>query len=135
MILVIGATGHIGKDLVSQFLDIDQTICVFARDEKKVANLDARVERAAVNLNDMASLVSAMQGIERMFLVTSETQQDVNVLNAAKQTGVRKIIKLSTLEAVEHKIQMGNWHYEHEELILTSGLEWTFLHPGMFMSN
>ena len=76
-----------------------------------------------------------MKGIERLFLVTYETQQDVNVLEAAKQAGVRQIVKLSTLEATEHKIKVGKWHYEREELIRASGLDWTFLRPGMFMSN
>jgi uncharacterized protein YbjT (DUF2867 family) len=30
---------------------------------------------------------------------------------------------------------VGKWHYEREELIRASGLDWTFLRPGMFMSN
>jgi uncharacterized protein YbjT (DUF2867 family) len=39
------------------------------------------------------------------------------------------------LEATEHKIKVGKWHFEREELIRASGLGWTFLRPGMFMSN
>jgi uncharacterized protein YbjT (DUF2867 family) len=73
--------------------------------------------------------------VDRIFLVTFETQQDVNVIEAAKEAGVRHIVKLSTLEAAEHKIKVGKWHYEREELIRASGLGWTFLRPGMFMSN
>jgi uncharacterized protein YbjT (DUF2867 family) len=67
--------------------------------------------------------------------VTYETRQDINVIEAAKKAGVQHIVKLSTLEATEHKIKVGQWHYEREELIRSSGLHWTFLRPGMFMSN
>ena len=76
-----------------------------------------------------------MQGIDKVFLVTFETQQDINAIEAAKRENVKHIVKLSTLEATEHKIKVGAWHYEREELIRVSGLDWTFLRPGMFMSN
>src|SRR5215212_10968107 len=76
-----------------------------------------------------------MRGVEQVFLVTFEIQQDLNVIEAAKQAGVQHIVKLSTLEATAHKIKVGKWHYEREEVIRASGLDWTFLRPGMFMSN
>jgi len=135
MILVTGATGHIGRELVPQLVKTGQPVRALVRDERKVAHLDPCVERAVGDLNNPETLIAAMQGVERVFLVTFETQQDVNVLKAAKQVGVRHIVKLSTLEATQHVIQVGKWHYEREELIRASGLEWTFLRPGMFMSN
>jgi len=135
MILITGATGHIGKELIPILLQAGQSIRVFVRDEKKVAHLNPCIERAVGDLNNPDSLVSAMRGVDRVFLVTFEAQQDINVIEAAKRVGVQHIVKLSTLEATDHKIQVGKWHYEREELIRASGLDWTFLRPGMFMSN
>lgn len=135
MILVTGATGHIGKELIPFLREAGQSVRVFVRDEMKVADLDPAIERAIGDLNDPESLLPAMQGVEKVFLVTFETQKDINVIKAARQVGVQQIIKLSTLEAREHKIKVGKWHYEREELIRASGLDWTFLRPGMFMSN
>ena len=135
MILITGATGHIGKELIPLLLESGQSIRVLVRDERKVAHLDGRIERVVGDLNDPASLASAVRGVEKIFLVTFESRQDVNVIEAAKKAGVQHIVKLSTLEAAEHKIQVGKWHYEREELIRASGLDWTFLRPGMFMSN
>jgi uncharacterized protein YbjT (DUF2867 family) len=135
MILIIGATGHIGTELIPFLIEAKQSIRVFVRDEKKVAHLDPCIERVIGDLNDSKSLLAAMHGVEKVFLVTFETQQDINVIEAAKRTGVKHIVKLSTVEATEHKIKVGKWHYERAELIRASGLDWTFLRPGMFMSN
>jgi uncharacterized protein YbjT (DUF2867 family) len=108
---------------------------VLVRDQRKVVHLHPSIERVCGDLNDPVSLLAAMDGVEKVFLVTFETQQDINVIDAAKRAGVQQIVKLSTLEATEHKIRVGKWHYEREELIRASGLDWTFLRPGMFMSN
>ncbi len=135
MILVTGATGHIGRELISLLLEAGQPIRVLVRDEHKVAHLDACIERAVGDFDKPETLLTTMKGVERLFLLTYETRQDLNVLEAAKKMGVRHIVKLSTLEATEHKIKVGKWHYEREELIRVSGIDWTFLRPGMFMSN
>jgi uncharacterized protein YbjT (DUF2867 family) len=135
MILITGATGHIGKELIPPLNETGYPIRVFVRDEQKVAHLDPIIQRAMDDLNDPASLVAALRDVEKVFLVTFETRQDIHVVEAAKRAGVQHIVKLSTLEATEHKIKVGKWHYEREELIRASGLDWTFLRPGMFMSN
>lgn len=135
MILITGATGNIVQELIPFLLESGKSIRVLVRDERKVAHLDTCVERAVGDLDKPETLVSAVKGIERIFLVTFETHQDINLLEAAKRAGVQHIVKLSTLEATDHKIQVGKWHYEREELIRASGLDWTVLRPGMFMSN
>jgi (4-alkanoyl-5-oxo-2,5-dihydrofuran-3-yl)methyl phosphate reductase len=135
MILITGVTGNIGRELTLLLFEAGHSLRILVRDEKKVAHLDPSIERSVGDLNDPGTLVRAMRDVDRIFLVTYETRQDINVLEAAKQAGVRQIVKLSTLEATAHKIQVGKWHFEREELIRASGLDWTFLRPGMFMSN
>lgn len=135
MILITGVTGHIGSELVPILLESGEPIRALVRNERKVAYLDPSIERVAGDLNDPITLDTAVRGVDRIFLVTLETQQDIHVLEAARRAGVRQIVKLSTLEASRPVIQVGRWHVEREELIRASGLDWTFLRPGMFMTN
>jgi uncharacterized protein YbjT (DUF2867 family) len=135
MILITGATGNIGRELVPLLVETGQPLRVLVRDERKVSHLEPCIERAIGDWDKPETLVSALAGVERVFLVTFDKRQDIHLIEAAKRAGVQHIVKLSTFEATDHKIQVGKWHYEREELIRLSGLDWTFLRPGMFMSN
>jgi uncharacterized protein YbjT (DUF2867 family) len=136
MLLVTGATGHVGKELVLQLLNLNQPVRVLVRDARKVAYLGNRVEVAVGDLDKPETLEPVMTGVRDMFLVTLGTpQQDMNAVEAARRARIQHIVKLSTLEASEAILQVGKWHREREKLIETSGIGWTFLRPGMFMTN
>jgi (4-alkanoyl-5-oxo-2,5-dihydrofuran-3-yl)methyl phosphate reductase len=136
MILVSGASGHVGREVVQHLLAAGQPVRVFVRDERKVADLAGRVEIAVGDFYNPASVEAAMQGVARMFLLDFETEQVVNTLAAAQRSGLRHIVKLSTIEAGhEPMIGHGKHHREREELIRASGLAWTFLRPTIFMTN
>lgn len=135
MLLITGATGTVGRELVQQLLDRGEQVRVFVRDPRKVADLGERVECAVGDLNRLETVQDAMRGVRGVFLVTSATQQDRNAIAAARQNGVRHLVKLSTIEAGHaHIVGHGKWHHEREELIRASGLLWTFLRPTMFAS-
>jgi (4-alkanoyl-5-oxo-2,5-dihydrofuran-3-yl)methyl phosphate reductase len=136
MILVTGATGNVGSELVPQLLALGQSVRVLTRDERKVADLDANVERAVGDFDQPETLEKAMQGVDRIFLVTAETQQDINVLEAAKRSGIKHVVKLSSSQVLwADFLPIGRWELEQEKLIEASGLAWTMLRPGQFMSN
>ena len=135
MILVIGATGAIGSQLVPQLIQAGQPVRVFTRNPEKAAKFGSTVEVAVGNLDDEQSLIRAMQGVDRFFLITSSTQQDKNALAAAKQAGTAHVVKISTQEAGWTPVEgHGHWHKEREDLIRASGLAWTFLRPTMYMN-
>ena len=135
MILITGATGTVGSELTQQLLAAGQAVRVLTRDANRVSDLTGRAEIAVGDLDSPDELRIALDGVERVFLVTASTQHDVNVLQAAKDVGVQHVVKLSTLEAVDPLMaEHVKWHREREELIRASGLAWTFLRPTMFMS-
>ena len=135
MILVIGATGAIGSQLVPQLIEAGQRVRVFTRNPEKAAKFGSTVEVVVGNLDDENSLIPAMQGVDRFFLITSSTQQDKNALAAAKQAGTGHVVKISTQEAGWTPVEgHGHWHKEREELIRASGVAWTFLRPTLYMN-
>ena len=140
MILITGATGNVGRELVKQLDAQGVPLRVVSRDKAKVAALSQRVERVIGNLRDRATAQDAVSGVERIFMVSlifDEGQQaDRLLIEEALRAGVRHIVKLSTFGTqVALDSPIGRLHREGEQLIEGSGLAWTFLRPGGFMSN
>ena len=138
MILVTGANGNVGRELVEQLLAAGEKTRVMVRDERKAGNLKNRVEIAVGDFDKPETLTAAMSGIQRMFLLSVGPANEpiVNAIEAAGRAGVRHVAFLSSMGSnLDPAPQMGKWHKEKEQLIESSGLEWTFLRPGMFMSN
>ena len=135
LILVIGATGTVGTQLVAQLTQEGYRVRALTRDPQKAAEFGNNVEVVMGDLNDQESLIAALQEVDRFFLITASTQQDKNALTAAKQTGARHVVKISTQEAGWNPVEgHGHWHKAREELIRSSGLTWTFLRPSMYMN-
>ncbi|RKH14697.1 SDR family oxidoreductase [Corallococcus sp. CA053C] len=138
MILITGATGNIGKELVTRLAPEGVPLRIVTRDERKVAHLDARIERIIGNLGDRATVQRALQGVERLFMVSLLTGEgdaaDPMLIEEARRAGVRHVVKISSL-GTNGNSAMGRRHREKERLIEESGMAWTFLRPGSFMSN
>lgn len=138
MILVTGATGVVGGELVKQLLEGKEEFRVLARDTAKVGHLQGKAEIAQGDLEKADTLKAAMKGIDHVFLLTVDqaTATDSNVIAAAKAAGVSHVVKLSTsFVSNDPQTAIGRWHAEKEKMLMDSGLGWTILRPGGFMSN
>ncbi len=134
-VLVTGATGNVGRELVQQLVASGNNVRILVRDPSKSPQPKNLIEVSVGDLDKPDTLLKAMSGIESIFLLTGNTQQDRNVIGIGKQTGLHHIVKLSTYEAGLVPVRgHGVWHREREELIEASGLAWTFLRPSMFMN-
>jgi uncharacterized protein YbjT (DUF2867 family) len=139
MILVTGATGNIGSELVKLLVAKGEAVRVISRDEKKVSHLDPAVERVIGDRHDPSIVRKAAQGADKVFMLAvlfdKNHEADRLLIEEAKQAGAKQIVMVSS-----HAVQLegnliGRLHREKEELIEQSGVPWTFLHPGGFMSN
>lgn len=140
-ILVTGATGTVGSDVVKMLAAKGIQVRAAVRDVQKAEKLkDPNVELAAVDFDKPESLDAAFQGVEKLFLLTPFTETQVEVaqrlVDAAKKHGVRHIVKLSAAGAEqENAIQLGKWHAAAEKAVKDSGIAYTFLRPASFMQN
>ena len=104
MILVIGATGRIGKDVVKGLKARGEQVRAMVRDtEKAPATREPGVEYVAGTLENYESVIAALQGIEEAFLLSSEEPRmpDLhgNFAAAAKDAGLGHLVRLSILPA------------------------------------
>lgn len=139
-ILITGATGTIGSELATQLSARGTPFRALVRsleNAKKLAQLDD-AELVVGDLNDPESLVRALDGIERAFLLTNSSEQaetlQMNFVAVAQQTGVKHIVKLSQFAADLHSpVRFLRYHAVVEQKNRESGLAFTFLRPNLFM--
>jgi len=138
MILVTGATGTVGREVVAQLLQAGQSVRAMTRNPAQ-AQIDRRVEVVTGDFSVPETLARAVEGTERVFSLTFGPQtgvQERDLARAAKAAGVHHIVKLSALGGDnETRNTIRKWHDEGEQAIRDTGIALTVLRPGAFMSN
>lgn len=91
----------------------------------------------AADLERPETLPAALDGAERVFLYAKPDGID-GFVAAAQAAGVRHVVLLSSgavlSDASDHN-PIGRMHSAVESALVESGIEWTFLRPGMFATN
>ncbi len=140
-ILVTGATGTVGRDVVKLLSKKGAAVRAGVRDQAKTRQrFDDDIALATFDFENESSFAAALDGVEKVFLLPPLLPNQVELTNAfvdaAKHAGVRRIVKLSAI-GVDGEIQftVGKWHAANEQHIRESGLAFTFLRPNSFMQN
>ncbi|WP_331749553.1 NAD(P)H-binding protein (plasmid) [Streptomyces sp. NBC_00984] len=137
MILVTGATGTIGREVVRR-IPADLAVRIMARDPGRVTGASASAEIVPGDFLDPPSLVGVLCGVRTVFLVTNPGRDDDGgFLRTARSAGVRHVVKLSAAAVADGRAEdlITRWQRRNEELLRGSGMEWTLLRPRAFMSN
>jgi uncharacterized protein YbjT (DUF2867 family) len=135
MILVTGATGNVGGELVRQLVGANQPVRALVRDPDQ-RGLPPSVELVEGDLNRPESLTAALADVGGVFLLPG--YQDMpGVLAQMRRAGVERVVLLSGRSASDGDMSNAISRYMHlsETAVRQSGLPWTFLRPSGFMSN
>ena len=141
MILVTGATGHIGSELVRLLADQGAPARALVHSPDKAAQLQRLgLETALGDYEQPDTLDVAMKGCDHLFLLAPPTprqpQQEQNVIDAARRAGVEHVVKQSVPWASpDAPLVFCRWHGQIEEDLAQSGLAYTLLRPSSFMQN
>jgi uncharacterized protein YbjT (DUF2867 family) len=139
MILVTGGTGTVGSEVVKLLATSGTRFRLLARTPDKALK-SPNVEAVKGDLADAAALGKALQGIEKLFLLTNSMPGSADlqsgVIAAAKKAGVKHVVRLSVAGAdPKSPVQLSRWHAQTDAELKKSGLAWTLLQPGYFMQN
>jgi uncharacterized protein YbjT (DUF2867 family) len=133
MILVTGASGTVGKEVVKALSASGARYRAGYRTRPQ--NLPTGVDGVALDYDKPETIRPALQGIETVFLLSSTVAPETAVVDEAKRAGVKRVVKLSAYGAEKEEFTFGRWHRAVEKHVEASGLAWTFLRPNNFMQN
>jgi uncharacterized protein YbjT (DUF2867 family) len=141
MILVIGATGTVGSEVVRQLVATGERPRALVRDPATARQrLGDQVEHVVGDLDRPETIAAALAGVDRVFLLTTQSSRQPEweraVIGAAARAGVGQLVKLSVFRANEQSpLQVARQHGQAERVLAQSGLAATILRPVFFMQN
>ena len=141
MIVVTGATGQAGSEVVRALAARGDRVRAFVRDPGTARRkLGEDVELAAGDLADPRSVRAALDGADALFLSCADDPRRVgwetSAIDAAVAAGVRRVVKLSAVGAEPGSpVAFWDWHGQVEEHLRASGTGWVILRSSWYMSN
>ncbi|MES1974237.1 MAG: NmrA family NAD(P)-binding protein [Pseudomonadota bacterium] len=138
-ILVIGATGRVGRHVVDQLVKRGAGVRVLTRDPAK-AEFPAGVDVAQADLLDIDALRVAFSGVSTLFLLNAVTgdefTQAIITLNIAHEAGIDRVVYLSVLHA-DRAVNVPHFAVKSgaERMLEQMGFGATILRPSYFIDN
>lgn len=140
-ILITGATGQVGSKTIEFLTQIGGVEIVAAvRSPQKAAAFTAKgIATVILDLDDENTHLPALEGIDRLFVVTAYTvdmlRQSKALLDNAKKAGVQHVVHLGACGRDDTTVAHWAWHQLVERYIEWSGFSYTHLRPETFMQN
>jgi uncharacterized protein YbjT (DUF2867 family) len=136
MILVTGATGNIGRELVRTLAGAGEEVRALIRRDADRSGLPAGVEGVIGDLNRPETLSAPLADVRGVHLL-SGYQDMPGVVAEIRRAGVEHVV-LQSSSAVpigDMSNAVARYHILSEKAVRESGVPWTFLQPNSFMSN
>lgn len=141
MILVIGGTGTVGSEVLSQLRERGEPARALVRSPEKAAEVGGDgVEAVVGDLAAPETVEAALDGVDRVFFVLpggpDHAALETSLVDAVAQHGGIRIVKLSVIGAdPESPVRFGAQHGAVERHLAGSGVPHTLLRPNDFMQN
>jgi uncharacterized protein YbjT (DUF2867 family) len=136
VILVTGATGNIGRELVGALVAAGEPVRALIHSEGSLAALPPGVEGFVGDLGRPETLSAGLEGVRGVHLLAGYDGIEV-FLADARRAGVERVVLQSSSAAPRGDMTnaVARYHILSEQTVRESGLAWTFLQPNTFMSN
>ena len=139
-VMVVGATGTVGREVVRRLGEAGARPLALVHDGGSGTIPGDRADRVSADLDRPETLDAALDGVDRLFLLTRQNSrqlaQEQAVVAAAARAGVGRVVKLSVFRADDRSpLQIARQHRQAELVLQDSGLLHTVLRPVFFMQN
>lgn len=135
MILVTGATGNIGRNVVARLLDHGRPVRALTLDTAREAGLPDGVEVVTGDMCEPRVLATALRDVRRVFLFPVFGVFD-QVLSACVAAKVEQVVLLSSaVVTFPEPGWLGREQARLETAVRESGLGWAFVRPTYLMAN
>jgi uncharacterized protein YbjT (DUF2867 family) len=137
-ILVIGALGNVGAEVVKHLLGTGNKVRASDMSEEKIkARFGSSVEAVRFDFTDPTTYEATFKGVKKMFLlrpphITNIKRDIYPSIDAAKRAGVKHVVFLSLI-GIENTTYVP--HYKVETYLKEIKLQTTFLRCSFFMQN
>ena len=140
-VLITGATGNVGTEVIKSLQNIDHQLDIYAgvrnsnEDRLKLSNY--KVNFTLFDFTAVETYKTALDGCEILFLLRPPQISEVEkyfkpIIDTCKENGVKHIVFLSVQGVEKSKIIP---HHKIEKLIVDSKIPYTFIRPAYFMQN
>ena len=139
MILVTGATGNNGTEIIKRLAERGASIRAMVRNKPEQKDpLPAGVEYAIADFDDEDSVRRALAGVDRACLVAPSAEkgevQQLRFVDLAREAGVKHVVYLSQLHATpDSPVRFLRYHAAVEAALAQSGMAFTNLRPNLYM--
>jgi uncharacterized protein YbjT (DUF2867 family) len=136
MILVTGATGNVGRELVRQLAEDGEEVAALIRRDEDRARLPTGVRGVVGDLNAPQPWAPALAGVRAAHLLAGYDGLG-ELLAAMRDAGVERVTlqSSSAVPAGDMTNAVARYHMLSEQAVRDSGVAWTFIQPNSFMTN
>ncbi|WP_121966194.1 NAD(P)H-binding protein [Myroides sp. N17-2] len=144
-IVVFGCTGTVGTEVMRQLQYLECNVRGVLRTANRtypipLSSTPSNITYISANLTDKAQLRNACFGADAIFLLTAtspkQVDYEINIIDAAKHCGVRRIVKLSApVIQPSAYVEVSQWHHQIDNYLIDQMEEYCCLRPHSFMQN
>jgi len=144
-IVVFGCTGTVGREVMHQLNACDCIVRGVLRNPERpypvpTGTWPSNITYVSADLNSSGQLKQACIGADALFLLTAtspnQVQYEVNIIDAARQSGIKRIVKLSApIVQSPAKVEVSQWHSKIDDYLSQNMGEFCCLRPHSFMQN
>lgn len=154
-VIVFGATGSVGREIVAQALADGYSVTAFSRDPQRLSLQHARLQLAKGDVRDGGDVRVAVAGHDAVICALGaglkgdlRAPGTLNIISAMQHHGLRRLVCLSTLGVGDSAVHLNFYwkyimfglllrrafrdHVAQEQHVVASGLDWTLVRPSAY---